>query len=496
MQRRREARMLGVKHWDSQSVWAMRLRMVFASWVFHLFLSGLIILVVFLNPPNVFSGDTDTARNYLNSIVSSLSTILALCISIILVAIQLTASNYTHRVLDFFVRLPYNASLFTFFLVTIMHSFFLMAKIQEDVPSDESTVPLPNPVRPEMSADLVLVVICFISLLIYMYAVVQLLKPERIILLILRDYHRFVATGKWRAALDNVEQICDIAKRAASVSDSVTGARCLEAMLFVAARLPLPTDADDSMLKMHQSFIDQWGEIVGVAVKEKDIGLLHGVLDALHEQGKRYIQREAWGPAEMVVKAYRHVAFSHLLPDNQWTYIERVSQCLYRLASAAIQTSDRGRTFSLRTWRIILSIGESAFTEQGSQASSLQFGFLMPSELCTLFVVLAKSGDARRGIAIYFELWKAFATTATVRDAARWAAWWADTMDAPAVCNEGQALSVLLARHVSRDDIAQTVCYVWRIRVADMTWGGVEAVIDIAPYLFDGWPWRSLLAPQ
>jgi len=105
----------------------LRLRLAASSWVFHLFLSATIILLVFLFPPKVFSGDTDTARNYLNTIVSSLSTILALCISIILVAIQLTASNYTHRVLDFFVRLPYNASLFTFYLVTIMHSFFLMA---------------------------------------------------------------------------------------------------------------------------------------------------------------------------------------------------------------------------------------------------------------------------------------------------------------------------------------------------------------------------------
>lgn len=488
--------MKSVRQWDKQSVWTMRLRLVSSSSVFHLFLSGLIIVLVFLHPPHVFSGDTDTARNYLNSIVSSLSTILALCISIILVAIQLTASNYTHRVLDFFVRLPYNASLFTFFLFTIMHSFFLMAKVQEDTALNGAQAPLPNPVRPEMSADLVLVVICFISLLIYMYAVVQLLKPERIILLILRDYHRFAATGKWHAALENVEQICDIAKRAASVSDSVTGTRCLDAMLFVAQRLPLPETEDATMLQMHQTFVDQWSEIVGVAVKEKDIGLLHGVLNALHAQGRQYMLQEAWRPAEMVVKAYRHIAFSHLLPENQWSYMERVSECLYGLAAVAMSMGSRGQTFSLRTWSIIQTIGERVFTEQTSDTSALQTGFLMPRELSALFVGLGTYQSERYGLAIYFELWKSFSTTATIRDAARWAAWWMENIDAPRVFSDGQILAILLARHVNRKEIAQTLVHIWAKAPALYDTSMVQEVVDIAPYIFDGWPWPPYLCEK
>ncbi|GMA61803.1 DUF2254 family protein [Alicyclobacillus fastidiosus] len=116
---------------SSFQAYAKHARQVTSSWVFYLLVTGLVICLVFVRPPLVFQGDTDTARNYLNTIVSSLSTILALCISIILVAIQMTASNYTHRVLDFFVRLPYNASLFLVFFTTIMHSFLLMAKIRE-----------------------------------------------------------------------------------------------------------------------------------------------------------------------------------------------------------------------------------------------------------------------------------------------------------------------------------------------------------------------------
>ncbi|MBX5435922.1 MAG: DUF2254 domain-containing protein [Alicyclobacillaceae bacterium] len=488
---------------------AARLRRLASSWVFHLVFAIAVILAVFLRPPMVFSGDTDTARNYLNTIVSSLSTILALCISIILVAIQLTASNYTHRVLDFFMRLPYNASLFTFYLVTIMHSFFLMAKIQDPVRD-----PLPRSLRPEMSADLVLVVICFISLLIYMYAVVQLLKPERIITLIVREYNRAIEKGRWRAALDNVEQICDIAKRAASVSDSVTGARCVAAMGRVARRLPLPESRDDPLLQVHQNVVDQWVEMVGVAVKERESSLLYGVLNALYRQGELYVRSATWPAAELVIKAYRHLVFSHLLCEEQVFYVRQVADKLYQLAWSGCRQGERGQLFCLRTWRIIREIGESAFATQPAGVASLLEGFLMPAELADTLAGLAPGtrlggpGDSavrtdaagtdllRAGLIAYFELWKAFAAVATMRDAARWARWWQENVTQPKVNQRGRLLAVLIAMHIQRQEIAQTLCYVWGMDLDEATSFPARAEFRHSQaVLFDGWPWRSLVSP-
>lgn len=470
------------------TVAASRARLVASSWVFHLLLSGVIILVVFLRPPNIFSGDTDTARNYLNTIVSSLSTILALCISIILVAIQMTASNYTHRVLDFFVRLPYNASLFAFYLVTIMHSFFLMAKIRDPVND-----PLPLRLRPEMSADLVLVVICFISLIIYMYAVVQLLKPERIIRLILRDFSRACHRRRWRAALDNVEQICDLAKRAASVNDSVTGLRCTEAMLFTASSLPLPTSAEHPLLAVHGSVVDQWVEIVGVAVKERETGVLYGALDALHQQGMSYIQARAWPVAELVIKAYRHIVFSHLLSEGQTFYVDRVATRLYQLALCAAAENARGRVFCLRTWQVVQTIGENAFNAQPATAGTLMEGFLLPEELDDTLERLRHPEEAWHALGTYFALWKAFVRISSVRDAARWAAWWEDNVRRDEMTRMATALAVLIALHTDREDIAKTLCYGFGRRplrddiVALQSW-----LADSEVDLFDGWPLPSL----
>jgi hypothetical protein len=466
----------------------MNFRSAISSWVFHLLISSFVIVIVFVHPPAIFSGDTDTARNYLNTIVSSLSTILALCISIILVAIQMTASNYTHRVLDFFVRLPYNVSLFLIYLVTIMHSFFLMSKIKDPVKD-----PLPPSLRPEMSADLVLVVICFLSLLIYMYAVIQLLKPERIIELVLRDYERAAADGRWKAALENVEQICDIAKRAASVSDSVTGMTCLEAMLKVAEKLPLPENEDDPMLEVHQSLLDQLGEIVGVAIKEKETGLLQAVLGALYAQGYIYINGHAWIVAELVIKAYRDLVFSHLLPEGLVYNVQSVAERLYRLAAHAARHQLRGRQFSLRTWRIILTIGEHAFRLE-SGLPALVPGLLMAREIPDLFYTLSDDEEQlAQGLTTYFELFKACAKGALQTDIARLFGWWNEHLAETAAYQPGQTLAWFMAHHVERPDLAKTILLLFNKTPGEFELDFATACVN-ARQLFDGETWQTLQA--
>jgi hypothetical protein len=459
------------------------LRLVVNSWVFHLFFASFVILLVFARPPQVFSGDTDTARNYLNTIVSSLSTILALCISIILVAIQMAANNYTHRVLDFFVRLPYNVSLFLFYLVTIMHSFFLMAKIHDPIRD-----PLPMSLRPEMSADLILVVISFLSLLIYMYAVVQLLKPERIIELILREYNKAFHRGNYAAALDNVEQICDIAKRAATFSDSLTGMRCMDAMLNIGARLPLPLGKHDPLLQIHQNLVDQWGEIVGVAVKEHESGLLKVVLAALQVQGQLYMEEQSWPTAELVIRAYRHLTFSHFISEGQLMYVQSTAHHLYQLARSAVSQEERGQMFALRTWQVNKSIGESVFAADSFLTASLAPGFLMFDEFSSIVDGLA-SQQRIEAVAVYFEMWKAFAKTSSIETAAQWAQWWKETTMEGELFETGVGLAQILARHVDRLDISKTLSYVWGL---DPTTVDAERLQKtFANHLFhllDGWP--------
>lgn len=431
-----------------------KLATISSSFLVHVVVSALIILAVFVHPPNVFSGDTDTARNYLNTIVSSLSTILALCISIILVAIQMTASNYTHRVLDFYVRLPYNGSLFLIYLVTIMHSFFLMAQIHDPVAD-----PLSPHLQLEMSADLVLVIICFLSLLLYMYAVVQLLKPDRIVALILRDYHRAVARGKWRAALDNIEQICDIAKRAASVSDTVTGTNCLRTMHEVATKLPLPRDTDDPIVAVHQSFLDQWSEIVGVAVKERETGLLLTTLEAMYQQGCLCIEGRAWRTAERVVKAYKQLVLGHLLPEGQGFYVESVVDYLYQLAEQSARTNERGQLFALRTLAVVEKVSAPVFRQGGVELPT----FLTHEAVPSMLQRTDETDGAGPLLTAYFRLFKSFIGVAALPDVLVWADWWGRQLeDCIDLRNIGMALARLLAAEAGRKEAERTLEAAWQ----------------------------------
>ncbi|QRF23788.1 DUF2254 domain-containing protein [Alicyclobacillus sp. TC] len=460
-----------------------RLSAISSSFLFHVFVSIIIISLVFLHPPTLFQGDTDTARNYLNTIVSSLSTILALCISIILVAIQLTASNYTHRVLDFYVRMPYNGSLFLIYLVTIMHSFFLMAQIHE---------PLRDPLSPqlqkEMSADLVLVLICFLSMLLYMYAVVQLLKPERIVALILRDYRRAVQRQRWRSALDNIEQICDIAKRAASVSDSVTGTYCLQRMLEAAQQLPLATE-EEAIINVHQSYLDQWSEIIGVAVKERETGLLLASLEAMYQHGCDSVNAESWTIAERVVRTYKQLALGHLLPESQAFYVEPVVHYLYELSRQAAGSGKRGRLFALRTWRVIQSISHVVFSEREIDAPH----YLTHKAIQEIFFSLGNHRDLADFLTVYFNLVKSFFLTATLSDVRLWADWWEENMLEHGTGELGVELAKKLAEHIQRGDVLCTLSAIWPCsptilkeeKMATAQWMDFRL-------LFDGWPQPTL----
>lgn len=282
----------------------------------------MIISLVFFFSPKAFVGDTDTARNYLSTIVSCLSTIFALCISIALVAIQLTASRYTHRVLDMFLKMPFNASLILFYFVTIIQSLFLLSRITEPI-----HMTLPSMLQPQMNADMILVVFCFVILIVYMYAVMKLLKPEQIIDNIQLEFRAAVHKRKTAEALIRVEQVCDIAKRAAVEMDSTTGTATVRTLMLMASM------GDP---QMRQSVARQFVEIGSIAAKERESGMLISVLHALQEMGTRH-QDEGWfEDAPRVVEALRQLTRSSLIGQDQLPYVEEVVENLFRISTTAL----------------------------------------------------------------------------------------------------------------------------------------------------------------
>lgn len=330
-------------------------------WLAHGIGSLAIIGLVFTLSPRVFAGDTDTARNYLSTIVSCLSTIFALCISITLVAIQLTASRYTHRVLDLFIKLPFNISLTLFYFVTIIQSLFLLSRITEPIRET-----LPSYLQPQMNADMVMVVLCFLILIAYMHAVIRMLRPEQIVTAILHEF-AVAMRRKEGEALQRVEQICDIAKRAAGDMDSTTGMIAVQALQKMAV---------DGTKVTRQSVIRQYIEIGAIAAKERESGMLGAVLYSVAMLGESALTQQRLDDADEVVRAFERIVRSGLIGQQLFHFIERAVSAIYELADKAMRTAGEAvearslvEAFAERAFESIRKIGEEVLAREVEGAS-------------------------------------------------------------------------------------------------------------------------------
>ena len=322
----------------------------------QLLLSALLMALIFRLTPPFFAGDLETARNYLATVASTLATILALSISVIMVAIQFTASKYTHRVLDFFVRFPYNASLLGFYLGTIMHCIYMLSAIS-DHPSDRP----PQWIAQGMSADLLLLAGCFLTLLVYVYHVIQLLKPETIVSGIQREYVNAYRKGQYLEALDKVEQICDIAKKAVSEMDAVTAVFCVENIAEMMHQAKLPSEQADDALWYHQRIVGQLIGIASISFKERETAVSGRILDELHEMGMRYASSGSLKAAEIVIDALALIVRNNLVGQHLQNMIRQAVEQIFSITCHIVKSRElctETRQFVLKSFQNLGDIGK------------------------------------------------------------------------------------------------------------------------------------------
>jgi len=322
----------------------------------HLVLALLVMALVYQLTPPFFGGDLETARNYLTTVASTLATSLSLSISVIMVAIQFTASKYTHRVLDFFVRFPWNLSLLAFYLGTILHSVYLLTKI-EDHPSDRP----PHWIDQQMSAELVMLVGCLLSLIVYVYFIIQLLKPETIVKGIQREYVLAYRARDYEGALAKVEQICDIGKKSVSEMDTVTAVFCVENIAEMMHHAKLPSEQADDALWYHERIVGQLIGIASISFKERETLVSARILNELHEMGMRYAESGSLQAASVVIDAYALIVRNNLVGQQLQNMIQQAVEQIFSITCEV--TKNRllckdTRQFVLQSFRNLGDIGK------------------------------------------------------------------------------------------------------------------------------------------
>jgi hypothetical protein len=305
-------------------------------------ISLLVVGAVLRFTPPFYSGDAESARYYLNTIATSLSTILALSISIIMVAIQLTASKYTHRVFDFFLRFPLNVPLLVSFLATILDSTFTLSRLNAGGRGNITVL------AQDLSADFVMMIVCFLMLLLYVNGMVQLLKPEQIVNRIRSEFQNDLKRSRYHSSLAKVEQICDIAKKAATEMDSSTGSYCvlqISEMIRLASRR---FDEDkktgpvtDVMVRYHTEYqremIARLVAVATISLKERESTISRQVLQQLYERGLQYLEAGRFQGAEYICRAFLQLTLGNLVGQRQAHMLELVIHCLNRLVTRATE---------------------------------------------------------------------------------------------------------------------------------------------------------------
>jgi len=167
-----------VRDWESRHLGTAR-------WLKRIFVYGFLLLLVVLVGAvtfahfNLFHTDVTSARYMLSALVQSQAAIVAIVISLTLIAVQLTASAYSPRVIDIFKKNPDMWLLMGCYGVSIFYGFIVLKLVEGTEGEFVSCVSIAF----EFCVSLAywLGAFTFVALFPYMLNIIRLLKPENII---------------------------------------------------------------------------------------------------------------------------------------------------------------------------------------------------------------------------------------------------------------------------------------------------------------------------
>ncbi|KYK32645.1 MAG: hypothetical protein AYK19_15200 [Theionarchaea archaeon DG-70-1] len=163
----------------SQSVLAEKLANLrdlrWSSRFAYYFLLGLVFLAscILFSRYRLFHTDVDSARYMLSALIQSEAAVIAVVVSLSLVAVQLTASSYSPKVLEIFRKNPDLWLLLDAYIGTIIYSLIVLKTIKE----------VNSEAIPEIHIMLSCFYgfFCFTALIPYTYNVLVMLRPSSII---------------------------------------------------------------------------------------------------------------------------------------------------------------------------------------------------------------------------------------------------------------------------------------------------------------------------
>ena len=215
------------------------------SWLFFSIFWAVIIaalLVIYFSPCNLFGGSADSARYLLSALAQSQAAIVAIVVTLTLVAVQLVSQTYSPRVMDLFFKGWPFWTLLLIYGISTMYDVVLLNMIPPIAPDKTLNVTFHIlrrilDIEDLIFVGLVLMTATFSALFLYIGYMMNKLKPKSIIEelsgidvksfvdKVSKRYRRDKSGGCPRVVPEDEDQVLplvDITKRAIRVDDLAT----------------------------------------------------------------------------------------------------------------------------------------------------------------------------------------------------------------------------------------------------------------------------------
>ncbi|MBX6394144.1 MAG: DUF2254 domain-containing protein [Alicyclobacillaceae bacterium] len=244
--------------------------------------------------PVLYHGDAETARLFLTTLLTALVTVLSLSVSVVWIGVQLSASQFGGRGLDYYLRFPYHIPMLAFFLATVLRGGWHLSALRGEGALGEATARA-------LSGDAILAVLSVAFLLFYMVRVVRLLHPEAVVDVIGAEFERALEKGQILQVQRRAEQILFAAVRAAREGDWPTVERCFRWFTYLLAR----TRGHPEGPEIETVWLLRWPQFAGIVLRLGDPELAREVFKFLHRWGSAAVGSREWGRGTVVVQVYR-----------------------------------------------------------------------------------------------------------------------------------------------------------------------------------------------
>ena len=339
--------------------------------------SLLLLLVIFVGAIvfakfNLFHTDVTSARYMLSALVQSQAAIVAIVITLTLIAVQLTASAYSPRVIDIFKKNPDMWILLGCYGVSIIYGLFLLKMVEgtEDEVVSQSAIWTLGSVSISfefcVSMAYWLGVFTFVALFPYMWNIISLLKSENVIKRLankitkdkILEYIKLAKTSggvEKRLVADPIQPIVDIIHGSIMKYDLETTRFGLKKVTDQVLKIISPGDEEESLW----CFCNQLTRVGGLAISREDAESTIEVSKNLEIFGTSTAEKELENATVYAVWSLGKVGKAAAGKELEGA-ISQVARSLGEVGTAAA-----GKELEGATQQVAKSLGEVGTTAAG-----------------------------------------------------------------------------------------------------------------------------------